>query len=60
MHDCEIEKNGMKKLKTHFECVNTKEQRIQDKPRSAFRFFMGTGVFAIVARIATLAAIVVS
>ncbi|KAL3653407.1 hypothetical protein CASFOL_003088 [Castilleja foliolosa] len=40
MHDCEIEKNGTKKLKTHFECVNAKEQRIQDQPRSAFRFFI--------------------
>ncbi|KAL3630532.1 hypothetical protein CASFOL_023516 [Castilleja foliolosa] len=37
MHECEIEK---KKLKSYSESGNVKKQRIQDQPRSAFRFFI--------------------
>ncbi|KAI3458442.1 hypothetical protein Pfo_015105 [Paulownia fortunei] len=40
MHECKIKINVRKKLKSQFENGNVKEQRIQDQPRSAFRFFM--------------------
>ncbi|KAK6156056.1 hypothetical protein DH2020_010304 [Rehmannia glutinosa] len=40
MHECEIKENVRKKLKSEFENGSVKEQRIQDLPRSAFRFFM--------------------
>ncbi|KAG8380947.1 hypothetical protein BUALT_Bualt06G0069500 [Buddleja alternifolia] len=40
MHDCEINKNVCKKLKSRCENGSVKEQKIEDQPRSAFRFFM--------------------
>ncbi|XP_073137764.1 WEB family protein At2g40480-like [Henckelia pumila] len=40
MHDCGIEKNVPKKLKSRCEDGDFMGQRIQDQPRSAFHFFM--------------------
>ncbi|CAA0834465.1 HMG-box (high mobility group) DNA-binding family protein [Striga hermonthica] len=40
MHVCEIEKNARKKAKSSCVSEKVEEQRFEDQPRSAFRFFM--------------------